>query len=74
MGMRTPEPVTLRQVLERPDTGITARRIRGRTYRPEGNERTARVSIMAGWFVPPIVIPIFFAAIIFARVLYVLYS
>jgi hypothetical protein len=33
-----------------------------------------RVSTIAGWFVPPIVIPIVLAAIIFARALYVLYS
>ena len=33
-----------------------------------------RESTIAGWFVPPIVIPIVFAAVIFARMLYVLYS
>jgi hypothetical protein len=33
-----------------------------------------RASTIAGWFVPPIVIPIVFAVIIVAWVLYVLYS
>jgi hypothetical protein len=33
-----------------------------------------RISTMAAWLVPPIVIPIFFAIIIFACALHVIYS